>query len=891
MKLTTDLAIMAEGSSGGASCPRTLQELARQLSRFGEITALVGVGAGCEVETLTFAGLAERAERVAEMLAGKGLGTGEPVGIAAPNSLDWAVACLGILAAGAAAVPFDFQQSETERARLISSTGCRFLFSEGDGAGPAAARDRSVSISRVEGCESLVLVHFYEAPGGEYATAASLAPDDLALIVHTSGTAGQPKAVPLSHSNITANISGLLAAGVANPSERALLPLPLHHIYPLVVGLLLPLSGGASVVLPSGISGPELARALRLGGATVLIGVPRLYESLLAAIMAQADARGGFATWFFHRLLNLSVGLARRGGRSFGRLAFKAVRRNIAPALYRVVSGGAALDEKIEWTLIALGYDVLKGYGLSETAPILAFDRPGHAHPGAAGKPLPGVELRISKPELDGTGEIEARGPNVFSGYRNNPAATKAAFTADGWFRTGDLGQIDADGYLHVSGRSTETLVLPGGEKLDPETVEALYAAHSAIGEIAILAEGGRLAGLVVSSAAARAGGPDAAEGAVRTALASTAAQLPSYMQLSGFALTLTPLPRTQIGKLRRYLLPALYRDAEAKAESRGASLELTAADRALLADPVAQRVWEWLASRFPGRHVSLDMNLRLDLGIDSLGWVTITMDLERALGVALSEAALSQIVTVRDLVVAGSKAGPRPVTAAEEALPPKPGFFTRIGWYAFNALDRLVLRTLFRLRVEGAGYLPPHGPYLICPNHASYLDPLALDAALPWPVLRQVYWAASPDILFKSRRRRVFSRTVRALPVDPVLGVRTGLALSAAILRLGNVLVWFPEGWRSKDGNLQPFMPGIGALLLRSPAPVIPVFISGTFKAWPRHRRFPRLYPLAVRFGPPLNTQRWAGLASSADAEERIAFAIKEAVAALDSDSLEPCA
>ena len=257
MKLTTDLAIMAEGSSGGASCPRTLQELARQLSRFGEITALVGVGAGCEVETLTFAGLAERAERVAEMLAEKGLGTGEPVGIAAPNSLDWAVACLGILAAGAAAVLFDFQQSETERARLISSTGCRFLFSEGDGAGPAAARDRSVSISRVEGCKSLVLVHFYEAPGGEYPTAASLAPDDLALIVHTSGTAGQPKAVPLSHSNITANISGLLAAGVANPSERALLPLPLHHIYPLVVGLLLPLSGGASVVLPSVISGPE----------------------------------------------------------------------------------------------------------------------------------------------------------------------------------------------------------------------------------------------------------------------------------------------------------------------------------------------------------------------------------------------------------------------------------------------------------------------------------------------------------------------------------------------------------------------------------------------------------------------------------------------------------
>jgi len=876
----------SNGMSAGANHPRTIQELVQQLSRFGEIPALITAGA--EIKTLTFIELAARAASIANELCKRGVGVGEPVGIVAPNSADWAAACLGILAAGAAAVPLDFQQSDTERARLIASAGCRFLFSAGHddrGTGSAAIRNGSASLSRIEGPGALVLLSLCETSPGKHPTAPSAplaGPGDVALIVHTSGTTGTPKAVPLSHTNVLTNISALIAAGVANPSERALLPLPLHHIYPLVVGLLMPLSAGASVVLPNGISGPELARALRLGGATVLIGVPRLYESLLAAIMTQADAQGGLTAALFHRLLNLSVELARRGERRFGRFAFRSLRRNLAPALYRMVAGGAALDEKTELTLLGLGYDVLTGYGLSETAPILAFARPGRAHLGTAGEPLPGVELRIAKPEPDGIGEIEARGPNVFAGYRNDPAATKAAFTADGWFRTGDRGRIDADGYLHISGRSSETLVLPGGEKLNPETVEACYASP-AIAEIAILADGGRLVGLAVPSPSVRAGGdPASAEAAVRAALASAAATLPSYMQLSGFALASEPLPRTQVGKLRRHLLPQLYREAKIRAESRAAAVAMPAASRALLADPAAQRVWEWLEARFPGRHLSLDMNPKLDLGIDSLGWVTITMELERAQGIVLDEAALSQVHTLRDLIDAAAKAGPPTAPQLEEVSLPEPGFFARSGWYAFNALDRLVIRSLFGLRVEGTGHLPQRGPYVLCPNHTSYLDPLALDAALPWPVLRQVYWAGAADILFTSGWRRAFSRTVRVLQVDPVLGIRAGLALSATILRRGNVLVWFPEGWRSQDGNLQPFLPGIGALMLRSPAPVIPVYISGAFDAWPRDRRFPRLHPLTVRFGSPLDPKQWQGLAAGGEAEEQIALSIKNAVAAL---------
>ena len=331
-------------------------------------------------------------------------------------------------------------------------------------------------------------------------------------------------------------------------------------------------------MLTRGCSGPELARALRAGGATVLIGVPRLYESLLAAMIGQIDARGGVSAWAFHRLLGPSIALARRRQRRFGQLAFKAIRGNVAPRLYRLVSGGAKLEVETELRLLGVGYDVLTGYGLSETAPVVTFNRPGWSRIGNAGEPLTGVDLRIAEPKANGVGEIEVRGPNVFAGYRNAPGSTKSAFTSDGWFRTGDLGSIGADGYLDISGRKDEAILLPGGKKIVPEALEAQYAASPAIGEIAILVETGKLVGLVVPSPSAQANGNP--EAAVRSTLISSAASLPGYMQLSGFALSAQPLPRTDTGKLKRRLLPELYRNAKISAKSRAASHTMLEADQ-----------------------------------------------------------------------------------------------------------------------------------------------------------------------------------------------------------------------------------------------------------------------------------------------------------------------
>ena len=440
-----------------------------------------------------------------------------------------------------------------------------------------------------------------------------VAPDSVAVVLFTSGTTGTPKPVPLSHRNIMSNIRALQAERLVGARDRALLPLPLHHVYALTVGLLTPLAVGAAVIFPAGVSGPEIAEALRSGGATVLVGVPRLYTALLDAVRSRI-ARAPAPLRLLAAVSGAVCRPLRRIGLDLAPWLFRRVRLQVGPKLRLLVSGGAALDAAVERGLAAFGWEVLTGYGLTETSPILTFMRRGAARPGTVGKALPGVSLRIVAPDADGIGEIQARGASVFTGYLGDAEATWAAFTPDGWFRTGDIGFIDGGDDLHVVGRVTETIVLPGEKKLVPEDVERAFAGASEIREIAVLMEAGRLVALVVPQPA----GDAATERArVREALVRAARPLPSYAHPSGFELTSGPLPRTPIGKLRRHLLPELYVQARASRRPMKPG-KPSAADERLLADPAVAQVRHWLERRYPGRTLDLDASPQLDLGIDS---------------------------------------------------------------------------------------------------------------------------------------------------------------------------------------------------------------------------------------------------------------------------------
>ena len=473
----------------------------------------------------------------------------------------------------------------------------------------------------------------------------------------------------------------------------------------------------------------------------------------------------------------------------------------------------------------------------------------------------------------------------MFDGYRDNPEANAAAFTADGWFRTGDLGRLDTDGFLHVTGRSKEMIVLGGGKNVMPEEVEAAYAAHPAIREIAVLERAGALVAVVLPDLAAlRASGMARPEDVLRVALTAAAQDLPSYQRLAGYVLAREPLPRTRLGKVQRFRLPALYDDLLAGRAPQAAA-PLSEADAALVAMPGAREVWDILKARYAGKPLSPDASPSLDLGIDSLEWVSLAMEIEARTGLRLTEDEMADMASVRALLLRATDGAPAPpardpaALAAEVAAattPPSPLVFPlRVaGW----ALARGIGRVMFDLRATGADGVPREGPFVIVANHVSDLDPGLVAAALPFGAARRLWWSGAAERLFVNGAARAFcshlpgvsgGRT-RARPGD-----RDGARGAGARAR----------GWSGSrnpgdrpDGQLQRFLPGIGLVLDGMPeVTVIPAHISGAFEAMPRDARLPRRHPVRIAFGAPVKA---AALASDATDPRQRAEHIAEAAA-----------
>jgi long-chain acyl-CoA synthetase len=852
--------------------------LLQRLQARGTHQAVIAAGDGGIVATAS-ATLANDAIALAGALRASGIGPGMRVALSGPNGADWITVALGVMAAGAALVPVDdlcdgpqFAAAlTTSRALLVIATAARLQAAAG---AIAASGARPLALDAAAGEPA----GWRSLQAGAASPLPVLPPGHPLVLSWTSGTTGSAKIFPLSVGNIAANVGAIEALAIVGPADRALLPLPLHHAYPLVVGVLSMLTVGTAIVLPAGPTGPQILQALRGGQATALIGVPRLYDAIVAALQARVNARGALA--------NLAWRAALAAGQRLPslRFLFAPVRRGLAPRLRLLVSGGARLDPLTEERLGTLGWTLLCGYGLAETASMFTGNLPGASRPGSAGRPLGDGTVRIAGPDAQGTGEVQLRGSTVTAGYLDNPEANAAAFTADGWFRTGDLGRIDADGFLFVTGRAKEILVLGGGKKIDPEVLERSYAAMPGIAEIGLLEAGGALVALVrPDTAALHARGILNQRDGVHVALAERAQSLPSHERLSGFALTEAPLPRTQLGKLRRFLLASLYAEALAGVASRAAR-PLTAADAALLREPTAAGIWALLRTRFPAQAIDPDVNLALDLNLDSFGWMELSATLAERFGVVLAAEDIAAIATIRDLLRAasahrdGKPAGSSSIALDFQRWLAPPGLLLGGAGMLLFGLNLVFLRTAFRLRVRGAGGLPARAGFVITPNHASDLDPLAIAAALPFGRLRQIYWGGDIVRLFASAPSRLFCRAVHLYPVDE-RHPAAAIAAASQVLAAGGIQVWFPEGWRSPDGTCQRFLPGIGQLLLRSGVPAVPAWIAGSFDALPRSRRVPRLRPIRVTFGAPVSAATLLAEGEGRTDAERVADGLRRRV------------
>jgi long-chain acyl-CoA synthetase len=871
--------------------------LLRDLTARGQHPAVIAFGENGSV-TWESATVADEALRLAGGLRDAGVGGGSRVALWAPNSPVWIVAALAVLMAGGVVVLIDdLADVELLEPALVSSAA-RLIFTtarhlEASRKILHAHNARAILVDEPEcadqtatGWRSLLEERTEDLPAP--------VSDQPALLSWTSGTTGSPKAFLLTHRNIATNVEALQKLNVVGPRDRALLPLPLHHAYPFIVGMLTTLTIGTAIVLPGGTTGPVLMRAMRETEVTTIIGVPRLYDAIWTALEARVATRGRTVRFVWRALLRSTSLVQRSTGLPMGHLLFAPVRRGIARHLRLLVSGGARLERETEERLEALGWTVLSGYGLAETASLFTGNLPGARRPGSAGRPFADGEVRIADADEEGVGEIELHGSSITKGYLDNPEANHAAFTPDGWYRTGDLGFVDRDGFLFVTGRTKEVLVLSGGKKVAPEDLERTYGSAPEIAEMAVLEDKGALVALVRPDRDKLhdRGATNLRDG-IRVILAERAQDLPSWQRLSGFALTDQSLPRTRLGKYRRFLMPALYAEALAGGGRRAAHA-LSPEDAELLRDPTAEAVWALLLERYPDQALDFDVDLALDLNLDSFGWMEISIALEDRLDIHLSETDIAGIQTIRDLLrlVIERRGRARTLPREEPAmardferwLAPTGGLLTPLAM-ALYALNWLVMHGLFRLRVTGAEKLPVTGAFVITSNHVSDLDGMVIAAALPWSRFRRLYWAGDVVRMFSNPLNRLFCRAMHVFPVDAMYPSAV-LESARRVLQTGHVQVWFPEAWRSPDGRLQRFLPGIGQLLLRGGALAVPAYIAGAFEALPRGRRIPKLRRITLTFGSAEPVEVLRGVGTGRTDEERIADALRQRIISLSSAS-----
>ncbi len=391
-------------------------------------------------------------------------------------------------------------------------------------------------------------------------------PHAMAAILFTSGTLGRSKGVMLSQANIAANLMAMVSFIQITSEDRFLSVLPLHHTYECTCGFLCPLYVGASAHYARSLK--TVVDDLQTVRATILLAVPLLYDKMFKRIY-QGIKEKRFLSKVFPLLVKATTLATTIGWKSAKRIVFSEIHKRFGGHIRLFIAGGAAPDPSVAKGLRELGFTFLQGYGLTETSPILALNKIENFKDNAAGLPLPGVELRIMEPNSDGIGEVLAKGPNVMLGIYKNENATKEAFTSDGWFKTGDLGYIDNDGFLHISGRKKNVIISRSGKNVYPEEIEDLLNRSPYIQECLVYGEDDpKLDELIAAQIVVDAETfielseskniqltPEFISSVIADEIKKVNNELPSFKQIRKFVIREQEFEKTTTQKIKRYLV------------------------------------------------------------------------------------------------------------------------------------------------------------------------------------------------------------------------------------------------------------------------------------------------------------------------------------------------
>lgn len=766
----------------------------------------------------TYNQLQAKVYQSAQFLKDQGLTKGDRVLVIAANCPQWQELFLGCQLLGIILTPVDARSSLQMTLNFAKQVSPKMVFR---GKFLVPNLDKHFKAHILDDYDSTLNEYPAQRPN------VKLTGQETAVIIFTSGTTAEPKGVMLSQQNILSNVEAVSKAIDINPDWRILSILPLSHSYELTVECCMMSRGVAIFYLPK-IAPLAIVKGLNEYKITALLSVPQLLALLRQRILQTADAEGQGQT--LRRALRIALKLPI----PIRRIIFSKVHKKLGGHLSIVVTGGAPIPTEVGLFWESLGVRALQGYGLTETSPILTVNRLHDKFRDSQGRALDGVELKIAD-----DGELLAKGPNIYQGYWNNPEKTKETFTKDGWFRTGDMGKIDADGWLKLSGRAKFMIVLPSGMNVFPEDVEAVAEKHSTIKEVCVVgrrqADGEQVFAAIVS---------DKSDKAIKKAISEINDQLEDFQRISDWARWPDKqFPRTLLLKIDRKNVQAWVNQETGRTAvvSNTANVDpLIGMLRQVLDNPIKQiEETDKLSS----------------LGIDSLRRLAVVSMIEDQLGAVIPEMNINKHTSVDDLRNMIKSSSQHKSDAKRTSWQ-----YNQLVRFVGNILRETVVRGILRLitttKVIGRNNLSSlNEPAIYIFNHIDNLDGATAVQSLPWRIRRKIAVAQADDFLKEHRYIRFWARLLfAAFNFSRFNNVMPGLEYSVDRLENGWNVLMAPEGSVSEKNKMQPFKSGIGLLAVETGVPIVPIKIDGLFGTLPLHSKLPKKHSrVTVNIGQPI--------------------------------------
>ena len=646
--------------------------------------------------------------------------------------------------------------------------------------------------------------------------------DETAAMLYTSGTTGSPKGVMLSFNNLNTEMEGLYEKGIFDHRDQILAILPFHHVLPLTATVLLMLKYQTSIVFVEKIASKEIFDALEKNRVTAIIGVPRVFKLFYDGIKQQIDAK--FITRFIYKMMSNVKSL------KIKRKVFAKVHKKFGGHLDFIVVGGAKMDPEISRFYETLGFYALEGYGLTETAPVIAVNSKKERKIGTVGKRLYNVEIKTVDEEL------WVKGPIVMKGYYNKPEKTTEVITEDGWFKTGDLAAIDEEGYVTIRGRKNTMIVLSNGKNIDPETLENRVIAQSngLIKEIGIFNYKNKLAAIIVPDLLEfRKRGITNTKAYIKNIVEDYNLKAHNYEKVLDYKLFEEELPKTRVGKTRRFMLPDLYEKNEVVKKEK-------------TPEPTdeAYKILKEYVKKNKGIEPQPEENLELEIGMDSLDIVEFFAFIENSFGIQLDEEKFAGMPNLKLLSEyinqKATKFEDNDIDWKQIISETKPIEDNKNRWVTkFLKIFQPIVDLYFRVKKIDRKKLTDN-PQIFVSNHQSFVDPLILGSLFPNKIVFNTLFLAI-DWYFKKGVMKLLVSNGNVVLIDINKNIRKSVEEIVGYLKGGKSIVIFPEGARTKDGKVAQFKKVFAIIAKELNVDIQCLGIKGAFEAYSRYMKFPK--------------------------------------------------